>query len=181
MIWLTACLLRSAVAAPSWLAEGEDVTAPLGYIQLCVRSPGMCRRSADDQDVAVVSAAAFTQLEKFNQQVNYSIRYISDSVQYGRADEWVEATIAGDCEDISLAKRSALIHAGWPAAALWLAIGSVRSGEVHVVLILRSDLGDIVLDNRTAALKLWHQANLQFLARQVPGDASHWRRLRSSP
>lgn len=178
---LVASLLQSGAAATSWLADGEDVTAPPGYLQLCSRSPEACSRAADDQDFALVSAATLSQLEKFNQKVNISIRYVPDWAQFGRADEWYIATFAGNCEDISLAKRSALIQAGWPAAALWLAIAIVPGGQSHVVLVLRSDWGDIVLDNRTGSLKLWHQADLQFLARQVPGDPTHWRRLRPNP
>jgi predicted transglutaminase-like cysteine proteinase len=45
------------------------------------------------------------------------------------------------------------------------------------VLVLRSDHGDLVFDNRTDDLLLWHETNLRFLARQVPGDPRFWRRL----
>jgi Predicted periplasmic protein len=40
----------------------------------------------------------------------------------------------GDCEDYALAKRSALLHAGWPKDKLGLCVCYTQSGEGHCVL-----------------------------------------------
>jgi predicted transglutaminase-like cysteine proteinase len=84
--------------------------------------------------------------------VNAGVTYQSDAEQYGLPDIWREARLggAGDCEDIALAKRRALLDAGAPPQALRLAICRTESAEMHLVLIATTDVGELVLDNRYA-------------------------------
>ncbi len=53
----------------------------------------------------------------------------------------------GDCEDFALTKRALLIHAGIPAGCLMPLVCSIkRTGEQHVVLLIREALKDYILD-----------------------------------
>ncbi|MCA8929602.1 MAG: transglutaminase-like cysteine peptidase [Alphaproteobacteria bacterium] len=166
-----------ALALPQWLGESGLVPAPSGFQSYCRRTPAACADPTGSPGVVRMSDAAIRQLEKYNQKWNSRIRYRPDGQAYGQSDYWVAAATTGDCEDIALAKRAALVAGGWPAAALWLAIGRDGEGTAHVVLVLRTDRGDLVLDNRLDRVLLWHQAALHWIARQVPGDSRHWRRL----
>lgn len=81
--------------------------------------------------------------------VNAGVRYAGDAELYGVPELWREARLggAGDCEDIALAKRRALLDAGAELAALRLAICRTEAGQMHLVLVVTTDRGDLVLDN----------------------------------
>jgi predicted transglutaminase-like cysteine proteinase len=142
--------------------------------------PDACDGGDGAGRVAKVTPSLISELQSFNQKMNFAISYRPDPEIFGEPDIWTIAVAAGDCEDIALAKREALLRAGWPADALWLAIGQTPSGASHAVLVLRSDRGDLVLDNRSDRVEFWYRSDLRFLARQMPGDRLYWRRLRSA-
>lgn len=85
-----------------------------------------------------------------NHGVNTGVVYRSDIEQYGLPDLWREASLggAGDCEDIALAKRRALLDAGADPRHLRLAICRTETAETHLVLIATTEAGELVLDNR---------------------------------
>ena len=85
-----------------------------------------------------------------NRAINASVTYARDVDQFGREDLWRAAPLRGlgDCEDYALAKRQALLDAGTPSQALRLAICRTELQEVHAVLIVTTERGDLVLDNR---------------------------------
>jgi predicted transglutaminase-like cysteine proteinase len=175
VVAIVSVLCGHALAKTAWIGDGDLALAPAGFRDFCERSPAMCDLVGGDGDAVALPDLVWIGLEKFNHKFNSWINYQSDASTFGRSDYWTVAEMAGDCEDIALAKRNALIAAGWPAAALWLAIGRDATGDAHVVLIVRSDRGDVVLDNRDDALRLWYQVDLEWLARQTPGDRRYWR------
>ncbi|MGW9232000.1 transglutaminase-like cysteine peptidase [Pseudorhizobium sp. NPDC055634] len=82
-----------------------------------------------------------------NRSVNRTIRYVPDV-----KDEWRLGVTTGDCEEYALAKQHALIARGWPPAALRLAVVLTRGGASHTVLVVKTDAGDLVLDNRRSVI-----------------------------
>lgn len=113
-----------------------------------------------------------------NQQVNRSIRAVSDPAHYGQADYWALQSgqdQSGDCEDYALTKRHQLIAAGLPSDALTFAIVRTSWGELHAVLILATDEGDMVLDNLTPWIVRWHKTSYRWIERQLPGRPLEWR------
>ena len=83
------------------------------------------------------------ELQFVNVEVNRSVA-VSSNASVTRA--WHDDATQGDCKEFALAKRSRLIDLGWPASALLIAIAHVPSGELHAVLIVVTDDGDLVLD-----------------------------------
>ena len=158
----------SAIAKISYLQYGKEVLAPTGFRELCKRSPFACRDDAGGSRSVNLTDGGWIALENYNQKLNSHIRYRTDWEAFGRSDYWVIAKRIGDCEDIALAKRQALVRAGWPGNALWLAIGRDRDGMAHVVLVVRSNRGDLVLDNRNGRVSPWYQVDLKWLARDPP-------------
>jgi predicted transglutaminase-like cysteine proteinase len=92
-------------------------------------------------------------LEAVNWYVNKRVRFVDDSVQYGRADVWAAAsdTLArgrGDCEDFAIAKLQMLRRAGISDRDLYLVIVKdlVRRAD-HAILVVRAAGHMYVLDN----------------------------------
>lgn len=168
-------------ASDAWMATAGSVLAPAGFREFCQRTGAACAVAGRSALIVRLSVEELRALERFNQKFNSSIQYRPDHAVYGVSDYWDIADETGDCEDIALAKRAVLIAAGWPAAALWLAIGKDSVGQAHVVLVVRSNQGDLVLDNRVSGIALWHQTPLRWIARQVPGDSRYWRLLNVRP
>lgn len=80
-------------------------------------------------------------VSKIQTQVNRDITPKRDA-----NDVWSADVSSGDCDDYVMTKRRRLIRAGIPATAMRVQVGR-RGNEGHVVLIIRTDKGEIVLDN----------------------------------
>ena len=85
--------------------------------------------------------------ERINSDVNASITYKTDLAQYGTPEHWCLPTDFGDCEDYALAKREALLQAGWSKDKLGLCVCYMQSGEGHCCLWVDTDKGSFILDN----------------------------------
>jgi predicted transglutaminase-like cysteine proteinase len=93
-------------------------------------------------------ADPYAELALVNSAANRSIRQVADREQYGIDDVWVEGAEAGDCEDIAIAKRDALLALGWPAKDLRLVHVNPFGGEGHAILEVRwSGHEPVLLDN----------------------------------
>jgi predicted transglutaminase-like cysteine proteinase len=123
-------------------------------------------------------------LQAVNRRVNVTVRPRSDAQLVGRAEFWslpvaVGDRLYGDCEDYALQKRADLIAAGIPAAALSLAVVHTRQGLIHAVLVVATDKGDLVLDNRTPRILSWNKTGYRWVMRQVSGDSMNWAQVDS--
>ena len=88
--------------------------------------------------------------ERINSTVNASVAYKSDLEQFDTPEFWAMAGKFGDCEDYALAKRNALLNAGWPKDKLGLCVCYTQLGEGHCVLWVETDKGSFILDNNYA-------------------------------
>lgn len=75
-----------------------------------------------------------------------------------------------------LLKRRLLVKAGWPQGALLITIveehGQNRTR--HAVLTVRSDRGEMILDNQTPEILFWYETNYRYLSRQSATDPNVW-------
>jgi predicted transglutaminase-like cysteine proteinase len=83
----------------------------------------------------------------------------------------------GDCEDFAILKKRELMRRGWPSSALLLTVAR-SGGEGHTVLTVRTNDGDLVLDNRTFAIKDWSRTPYKYFARQSQSNGKNWERIR---
>jgi predicted transglutaminase-like cysteine proteinase len=75
--------------------------------------------------------------------------YRSDAARYQRDEFWKEIDAkGGDCEDFALAKRAALLAQGVDPDTLHLALCWTERDEFHAVLVVDTEQGSYVLDNR---------------------------------
>jgi len=91
---------------------------------------------------------SYSLAERINSDVNASVTYKTDLAQYGTPEHWCLPYKFGDCEDYALLKRAYLLEQGWPADKLNLCCCWCETGEYHCVLIVDTDKGFFVLDNR---------------------------------
>lgn len=122
-------------------SEFASRPAPLAYQLFCLKYRNECKVGGGRSTVAYTPRIRKL-LNSVNRSVNGSIIARNDS-----GDSWSLNPRFGDCEDFALTKRSRLIRAGVPAAALRIAVVRTRSGEGHAVLFVRTSAGEMVLDS----------------------------------
>lgn len=85
----------------------------------------------------------------------------------------VDGRLVGDCEDHAIHAYHRLREAGWPRAALRLAIASTGTGERgerdHALLLLDTDVGLFAFDNRARGLPLARELGYRHWLAQQPG------------
>jgi predicted transglutaminase-like cysteine proteinase len=155
------------VDPPTRIAVNRTTLAPFSYIKFCQRQPSECRGGVEA--TVAWDLHARMRLARINRRVNRLMRPQRDT-----ADVWSPGVAAGDCEDFALTKRQLLIHAGFPASALKMAVARVRGGEGHAVLVVRTSRGDLVLDNRNDRLTEWHRTDLTWLKIASAEDPRIW-------
>lgn len=180
-ITLAGALAASPVSAsallvdnPAFAREGGLTTTPFGAYQFCRSHRSECGPDLPAAAHIDLTEALWSQLIAVNDDVNSKIAPESDEQLYGQQEYWTYPTTAGDCEDYVLAKRRALIGDGMPASALLIAVVRRVDGEGHAVLMVRTDRGDLVLDNLTATILTWDRTPYQYLKRQSEVDAGRW-------
>ena len=112
--------------------------------------------------------------------MNTEIVPITDEDLYKVGEFWTYPDGYGDCEDIALAKRRELIANGWDASSLLMAVVREPNGNGHAVLMVRTDRGDLVLDNQDGLVRLWNETPYQFLKRQSQANAGEWEQIEDS-
>lgn len=169
----------SPPSGPTTMIEGAEVSAPRGWTRLCERAPHICLDGATGRPGVTVriNAESFAALEEMNVAINHRYEPMEDIDAYGVSDFWTLPGRVADCEDYVLEKRRRLIAAGWPAEALL--IGVVRGAEspYHAVLIVRTDVGEWVLDNMTDDVLEWRDTGYEWVIRQSMADPLVWVRI----
>jgi predicted transglutaminase-like cysteine proteinase len=86
--------------------------------------------------------------ECINSDVNASVTYKTDLEQYNTDEWWTEAGKFGDCEDYALLKREKLLEKGFTLAQINLVCCYTETQQYHCVLLVDTDKGWYILDNR---------------------------------
>lgn len=173
---LLASLLGTTAEAAPWMKIGEPTSIPYGHLVFCQAHPGECGRSAL-AGPAAMGRAHWDDVMRMNVAINNSLTPKSDMEIHGRQDVWTLADRYGDCEDYALNKRRALIKSGIAPSAALLTMVKLPSGEAHIVVTLRTDAGDFVLDSLKNEIKPWDATGYRFLKVQAPGNAGVWHRI----
>jgi predicted transglutaminase-like cysteine proteinase len=154
--------------------------APMAYTQFCLRYPGECRAGKIFRGGPVqLSVSRRIELARVNDVVN--ARIVPEANQQGLAGEiWLINPYRGDCNDYAVTKRHELMLRGWPARALLLSEVVTVSGEHHLVLVVRTLDGDLVLDSLTDRIKPWFKSPYRWVRMQLPSASKYWTRVVSS-
>ncbi len=102
-----------------------------------------------------------------NVRINKEIEPVTDMDHWGVVERWDMAEDGrGDCEEYVLIKRKRLVEAGVPRRALRVVVVIDEENAGHAVLMLRTDKGDFILDNKRNAVLAWHQTGYVFVKRE---------------
>ena len=179
---LSALALSVDFSNPAFAATGRNQTStPIGHAEFCVLHRSECGPNSRMVSAVELSSNNWQQLIDINNSYNTRITPVTDAQLYNVAEFWTYPDGYGDCEDFALAKRRALIEAGWPASTLLITVVRQRNGEGHAVLMVRTDRGDLILDNQDALIKLWTDTPYEFLKRQSQADAGKWVDIYDNP
>ena len=130
-----------------------------------------------------LTQAVWGTLLSVNADVNTAIQARTDQEHWGVEDRWDYPEDGyGDCEDYQILKRKLLAKAGLPQRAMRMTVVVDEIGAGHAVLMVRTDRGEFVLDNKTVAVLPWSQTPYTYVKRE--GDADeNWVSLgrRTSP
>lgn len=195
---------QTASIKKQFLIEGKQTLPPFGYVDFCMREPGECpelKQNGFYQGVHPVTTGAISQSEKYikyhprrnsyysafenrvinhlqkvNDLVNESIHSVSDQEGFGVPENWRIPNLGeiGDCEDYALLKRKILIEKGWDYKYLSLAVVEQKNGEIHAVLVVRTQFGDFMLDNLEKSVKSWHKADYRWIKKQSVANPFRW-------
>jgi predicted transglutaminase-like cysteine proteinase len=180
---LAAVWLLSAYPAHAFLARpalfaalGNATRAPTGWMKFCAENAEECRPAPDQARDVTLTPALLQQLYEINKFANDRVTWTSDAELYGTTERWAYPLDRGDCEDIVLLKRRLLTKAGWPAGALLITTVEERGAGKgrHAVLTVRSDRGEMILDNQTPEILFWYETSYRYIARQSPTDPNIW-------
>lgn len=153
---------------------GGATSIPIGHAEFCRTYPAECRGYPRHIELETLDEGRWAQLVGINDQMNRQIVPVSDLDLYNVDELWTYPDGYGDCEDIALAKRAALIASGWDPSTLLMAVVRQPNGEGHAVLMARTDRGDLILDNQDGLIRLWSDTPYQYLKRQSQANPAQW-------
>lgn len=156
-----------------YLVARKATLAPFSFVKFCRSNPADCRR-AGGPAVAHLTATRERELYRVNAAVNRSIKPAGET---GAKDRWQADVAAGDCEDFVLTKRRRLVALGWSPRTLRIAVTRTAEGEGHAVLVVKTSKGDLVLDNRTPAVKRFQHTDLTWIKIQSDDNPRMWHGL----
>ncbi|RYD62908.1 MAG: hypothetical protein EOP83_13415 [Verrucomicrobiaceae bacterium] len=151
------------------------------WAEMCERVPGECRIDLSQPERITLTKPVWEMIQRVNVQVNRAILPMTDQDHWGLADQWNFAEDGkGDCEDYQLVKRRRLAGAGLPRRAMLMTVVIDETGQGHAVLTIRTNRGDLILDNRTDKVLSWIATGYLFVKREGSTD-SRWVALSNEP
>ena len=158
-----------------YAAIGDVTRPPIGWVEFCAEHASECKVAPSEPRNVVLTLRLWRELVRINQTVNADIKPMTDLEHYGVVEKWAYPDDGyGDCEDYVLLKRRMLMEAGWPREALLITVVRETSGDGHAVLTVKTDRGDLVLDNQNEAIVLWSDSGYRFVKRQSQSDPNVW-------
>lgn len=161
-------------ARQAGISESAPSLAPFQHVRFCIRNPMECQRVGADRRQLPWSSDLSRQLVVVNDAVNASIRPRIKPYRSSLAFGWELAPSEGDCNDYAVTKRHELMSKGLPSSALRLAVVRTPSGQGHLVLVVSTTRGDLVLDNLAPAIRHWSETHYSWLKIQSGVNPRLW-------
>ena len=164
------------------VVEGAPLEGPMAP-RSAARSISIAAAGVDQVQygsaVLPLTPSVWNILNSVNSNINARIQPMTDEQAFGRSNYWTlplsdGGRPYGNCKHYAMEKRKALVDAGVPAEDLSLAIVKTSGGELHEVLLVNTDRGELVLDNLESAIRGWSEAGYRWLVRQEPGRPLRW-------
>jgi len=164
-----------AITTGTVLQSFGDTLPPIGYVTFCRDHEAECRPATKLTDRVQLSAQKRIELEQVNKSVNDAVSPVTDLDLYGQVEMWAYPSAQkGDCEDYVLQKRRLLVERGWPESTLLITVVRDENNEGHAVLTVRTDRGDLVLDNKRREILAWNATPYTFIKQQSERNPLVW-------
>lgn len=148
--------------------------SPIGYVNFCALNRTDCKNLGGTTRQIVLTKKNWKILHEVNAYVNKSVAPITDQDLYDVPEFWTYPSGAGDCEDYVLQKKRYLEGLGFPAETLLITVVLDENGGGHAVLTVRTDRGDLALDNRHDKIRTWDKTGYTYIKRQAQGNPQQW-------
>ncbi|MDB5645784.1 transglutaminase-like cysteine peptidase [Methylobacterium sp.] len=157
----------AALPEASKVEEGSPAKPVAAWTAFCARMPAECGVDVSEPSLVVMTPRIRDLIARVNRRVNARIKPITDLAHWGVVDRWDYPDDGfGDCEDYQLLKRRMLVERGLPRRALRMTVVIDEIGEGHAVLMIRTDRGDLILDNKTNAVLSAPRTGYTFIKRE---------------
>jgi predicted transglutaminase-like cysteine proteinase len=161
------------------IVEASPTLAPFQHVRFCLRYPSDCKSNPTENERIDLDAQTTELLKRVNQSVNMSIIPTPKGYGPNLGDGWTIAPDMGDCNDYAVTKRHELLENGLPSKALRLSVVKTASGIGHLVLVVVTTKGDIVMDNLTEAIRPWQSTDYHWLKIQSATDSKFWYEIKA--
>jgi predicted transglutaminase-like cysteine proteinase len=156
------------------IVEASPTLAPFQHVRFCLRYPSDCTSSSPAAARVELDQPTMDLLKRVNHDVNLSIAPMVKSYGSDLEAGWTIAPGTGDCNDYAVTKRHDLLERGLPSAALRLSVITTASGVGHLVLVVSTTKGDIVMDNLTDSIRPWQFTEYHWIKIQSAKDPRFW-------
>jgi predicted transglutaminase-like cysteine proteinase len=158
------------------IVETGPTLAPFQHVRFCLRYPRDCQSSPTKNEP--IQPQLMGLLKSVNQNVNQFINPRSKAYDTGSYEVWTIAPEMGDCNDYAVTKRHELLAHGLPSMALRLAVAKTPDGAGHLVLVVTTTVGNLVMDNLTEEIIPWQLTDYRWLKIQSVNDPHLWSEVR---
>jgi predicted transglutaminase-like cysteine proteinase len=170
----------SQLPVPAHIDIGRPTLAPFAYTQFCLKHARECRANAARKPGTAFNGASRPELEQVNREVNDAINP-RPHANPKLGEEWTVHPKEGDCKDYAATKRHELLLRGWPSSLLRLAEVVTNTGDHHLVLVVRLQDEDVILDNLHRDIRPLHETNYSWVRIQSRMDPKFWYTVRRAP
>jgi predicted transglutaminase-like cysteine proteinase len=169
--------VSSPAAAWTQMPTGTAAVPPAGFLGFCAKHLQECLGKPQGPAVIELTSGRREALDAVQATINASLRPREDP-----AHVWDYSTDGtADCNKYALTKRRELIAQGFPRDTLLLATATTERGEGHLVLLVRTDHGDLILDNRVPHVVDWSALPYHWISVQSQESHVRWVSVLSQP
>jgi predicted transglutaminase-like cysteine proteinase len=160
------------------IEAASPTLAPFQHVRFCLRYPSDCKSNPTENERIDLNTETSELLKRVNHNVNMAIIPTPKTYGPNLEDGWTIAPDMGDCNDYAVTKRHELLENGLPSKALRLSVVKTASGIGHLVLVVVTTKGDIVMDNLTEVIRPWQSTDYHWLKIQSATDSKYWYEIR---
>jgi predicted transglutaminase-like cysteine proteinase len=164
---------------PTPIMDASPALAPFQHVRFCLRYPADCKSGSSEIERIELNGETSELLKRVNRSINLSITPTPKSYGSNLGEGWTIAPDMGDCNDYAVTKRHELLESGLPSKALRLSVVKTTSGLGHLVLVVVTTKGDIVMDNLTEAIRPWQSTDYRWIKIQSASDPRFWSEIKS--
>jgi predicted transglutaminase-like cysteine proteinase len=162
------------------IEESSPILAPFQHVRFCLRYPSECRSDPAENERINLNEETAKLLDLVNREVNGAISPTIKGYGSDLQEGWTISPGVGDCNDYAVTKRHKLLQNGLPAKALRLSVVKTATGIGHLVLVVVTTKGDLVLDNLTETIRPWQNTDYHWLKIQSAADARLWYEVKAA-